>query len=228
MFAGAHVLRFDPQGNLWYVDAADNIIFRFDQEGRTIGTLGMNEEPWTFLTHVIEHAARGKAMFYQETDIGWSKDGSSFVSDGYGNSRVVKFDKNGNFVKSWGERGAQPGDFNTPHSLVVDDNDIVYVADRANNRVQSFDTDGNLKAVWPLPGPAWALCLTKGPNQVMFVGTVGRVFKLDLTGKLLGSFGHPGRMPGTIDSVHQLACPDENTVYITNLFASRYDKWVAQ
>ncbi len=65
-----------------------------------------------------------------------------FVSDGYGNSRVAKFDKDGNFVKTWGERGAQPGDFNTPHSLVVDDNDIVYVADRANNRVQSFDTEG--------------------------------------------------------------------------------------
>src|SRR5579871_6910687 len=206
MFAGAHVLRFDPQGNLWYVDAADDIIFRFDKEGRTVGTLGMNEEPWTFLTHVIEHAARGKAAFYQETDIGWSKDGSSFVSDGYGNSRVAKFDKDGIFVKSWGERGAQPGNFNTPHSLVVDDNDVVYVADRANNRVQSFDTEGNLKAVWPLPGPAWALCLTKGPNQVMFVGSVGKVYKLDLTGKILGSFGRPGRMAGTIDSVHQIDC----------------------
>ena len=228
MFVGAHALRFDPQGNLWYVDAADDIIYRFDSEGRTVGTLGTNPEPWTWLTHVIEHAAPGKASFYQETDIGWSKDGSSFVSDGYGNSRVVKFNKDGNFVKTWGERGTEPGDFNTPHSLVVDDNDVVYVADRGNSRIQVFDTDGNRKAVWDLPTAPWALCLTKGPNQVMVVGSVGHVYKMDLTGKILGEFGRPGKMPGTIDSIHGIACPDEKNVFLANLYASRLDKWVAQ
>ena len=228
MFTGAHQVRFDPHGNLWYVDAADDIIYRFDSKGRTVGTLGTNPEPWTWLTHVIERAARGKAAFYQETDIGWSKDGSMFVSDGYGNSRVAKFDQDGNFVKSWGERGGQPGNFNTPHSLVVDNNDVIYVADRGNSRIQTFDTEGNLKAVWNLPTAPWSLCLTKGSNQVMFVGSVGRVYKMDLSGKILGAFGRPGRMPGTIDSIHALACPDENAVYLANLYASRLDKWVTQ
>src|ERR1700726_28818 len=228
MFVGAHSLRFDPQGNLWYVDAADDIIYRFDSEGRTVGTLGTNPEPWTWLTHVIEHAAIGRAGFYQETDIGWSKDGNMFVSDGYGNSRVVKFDKDGNFVKTWGERGGQPGDFNTPHSLVVDTNDVIYVADRGNSRIQVFDTEGNRKAVWNLPTAPWSLCLTNAPNQVMFVGSVGRVYKMDLSGKVLGAFGRPGRMAGTIDSVHQIACPDEKAVYLAHTFASRFDKWVAQ
>jgi DNA-binding beta-propeller fold protein YncE len=228
MFVGAHSLRFDPQGNLWYVDAADDIIYRFDSEGRTVGTLGTNPEPWTWLTHVIEHAAIGRAGFYQETDIGWSKDGSMFVSDGYGNSRVAKFDKDGNFVKSWGERGNQPGDFNTPHSLVVDNNDVVYVADRGNSRIQVFDTDGTRKAVWNLPTAPWALCLTNGPNQVMFVGSVGHVYKMDLSGKILGVFGRPGRMEGTIDSIHGIACPDDKAIYLANLYASRIDKWVAQ
>jgi DNA-binding beta-propeller fold protein YncE len=177
---------------------------------------------------VIERAAPGKAAFYQETDIGWSKDGSMFVSDGYGNSRVVKFDKDGNFLKAWGERGGQPGDFNTPHSIVIDNNDVIYVADRGNSRIQVFDTEGNRKAVWNLPTAPWSLCLTGGPNQVMFVGSVGRVYKMDLTGKVLGAFGRPGRMPGTIDSVHQIACPDEKAVYLAHTFASRFDKWVAQ
>src|SRR6202047_352579 len=86
MFVGAHSVRFDLQGNLWYVDAADNIIYRFDSQGRTVGTLGTNPEPWTYLTHVIEHAAPGRAAFYQETDIGWSKGGSIVCSDGSGNS----------------------------------------------------------------------------------------------------------------------------------------------
>jgi DNA-binding beta-propeller fold protein YncE len=228
MFVGAHALRFDPQGNLWYVDAADDIIYRFDSEGRTVGTLGTNPEAWTWQTHVIEHAARGRAAFYQETDIGWSKDGSMFVSDGYGNSRVAKFDKDGNFVKTWGERGTQPGDFNTPHSLVVDNNDVIYVADRGNSRIQVFDTEGNRKAVWPLPTAPWSLCLTSGSNQTMFVGSVGHVYKIDLSGKILGAFGRPGRMEGTIDSVHGIACPDEKAVYLANLYASRIDKWVAQ
>ena len=228
MFVGAHAVRFDPQGNLWYVDAADNIIYRFDSEGRTVGTLGTNPEPWTYLTHVIAGAVPGKASLYQETDIGWSKDGSMFVSDGYGNSRVAKFDKDGNFVKAWGERGSQPGNFNTPHSLVVDNNDVIYVADRGNSRIQTFDTEGNRKAVWNLPTAPWALCLTNGPTQVMFVGSVGRVYKMDLTGKILGAFGRPGRMAGTIDSVHGIACPDEKTLYLANLYASRIDKWVAQ
>lgn len=227
MFAGAHSLRFDPDGNLWYIDAADDIIYRFDSQGRTVGTLGTNPEPWTYLTHVIERAAIGKSSFYQETDIGWSKDGSMFVSDGYGNSRVAKFDKDGNFVKGWGERGGQPGMFNTPHSLVVDNNDVIYVADRGNSRIQTFDTQGNLKNVWRLPTAPWSLCLTNGPTQVMFVGSVGRVYKMSLDGKILGMFGRPGRMPGTIDSIHQIACPDEKNVYLANLYASRMDKWVS-
>jgi DNA-binding beta-propeller fold protein YncE len=226
-FEGAHVVRFDPEGNLWYVDAADDVIYRFDGQGRTVGVLGNNPEPWTYLTHVIEGAVRSKTAFYQETDLGWSKDGSIFVADGYGNSRVVKFDKDGNFVKSWGERGSQPGDFNTPHSLVVDDHDVIYVADRGNSRIQTFDTEGNLKAVWRLPSAPWSLCLTKGPDQVMFVGSVGRVYKMDLNGKVLGMFGRPGRMPGTMDSIHQIACPDEKTVFVANLYSNRPDKYVS-
>jgi sugar lactone lactonase YvrE len=228
MFEGAHQVRFDRQGNLWYVDAADNIIYRFDSEGRTVGTLGTNPEPWTYLTHVIAGAVPNKAALYQETDIGWSRDGTIFVADGYGNSRVAKYDKDGNFVKAWGERGGQPGNFNTPHSLVVDNNDVVYVADRGNSRIQTFDVDGNLKSVWNLPTAPWALCLTNAPNQVMFVGSVGRVYKMDLSGKILGAFGRGGRMPGTIDSIHAIACPDEKAVYLANLYASRLDKWIAE
>jgi DNA-binding beta-propeller fold protein YncE len=227
MFEGAHNVRFDPEGNLWYVDAADNMIYRFDAEGRTVGTLGTNPEPWTYLTHVIAGAVPPKSSFYQQTDIGWSKDGSMFVADGYGNSRVAKFDRDGNFVKAWGERGPQPGNFNTPHSLVIDHNDIVYVADRGNSRIQTFDTEGNLKSVWKLPTAPWSLCLTNGPNQSLFVGSVGRVYKMDLAGKILGMFGRPGRMPGTIDSIHQIACPDEKTVFLANLYSNRPDKYVA-
>ncbi len=228
MFHGAHVVRFDAQGDLWYVNAGGNNVYRFDSERRTIGTLGTNPEPWTWLTHVYEHGARRTTALYQPTDIAWSKDGSSYVADGYGNSRIAKFDKDGNFVMAWGERGSRPGQFNTPHGLVIDNNDIVYVADRGNSRIQVFDSEGNQKAVWDLPTAPWTLCVTNGPEQVLFVGSVGKVYKMALTGEILGAFGRRGRMPGTIDSVHQIACPDENTLYLAHTYASRFDKWVAE
>ena len=229
MFEGAHSIRFDPQGNLWYIDASSNMVIRFDMEGRTMEVLGQRPEPWTWLTHVIEHAVPGKAAFYQPTDITWAPDGNVFVSDGYGNSRVAKFDKEGNFVKAWGERGTGKGDFNTPHSIVIDRNQNLYVADRGNSRIQVFDTDGNLKDVWTnLPGAPWSFCITPGQNQVLFVGSVGKVYKLDLTGKVLGQYGHYGRTEGTLDWVHAVACTDEKTVYATEEQAWRLDKFVSQ
>src|SRR5207302_10677246 len=101
----------------------------------------------------------------------------TFVCDRDGNSRVAQLDQDGNFVTAWAERGSQPGNFNAPHSLVVDNNDVIYLADRGNSRIQTFDTEGNRKAVWNLPTAPWALCLTNRPTQVMFVGSVGRVYK---------------------------------------------------
>ncbi len=228
MFHGAHTVRFDAQGDLWYVNAGDNVVYRFDSERRTVGTLGTNPEPWTWLTHVYEQGARRVTALYQPTDIAWSQDGSSFVADGYGNSRVAKFDKDGNFAMAWGERGRRPGQFSTLHGIVIDNNDIVYVADRGNSRIQVFDTEGNQKAVWDLPTAPWTLCLTNGPEQVMFVGSTGRVYKMDLNGKILGAFGRRGRMLGNVDSVHQIACPDENTLYMAHTYAAHFDKWVAE
>ena len=227
MFEGVHSVRFDPQDNLWYVDAATNLIVKMDPQNRIQMVLGRRPEPWVWLTHVIEHAIPGPDAFYQPTDVTWGPDGSVYVSDGYGNSRVAKFTKEGNLVKHWGERGGSNGNFNTPHSIVLDKNQNLYVADRGNSRIQLFDTDGNFKAVWNnLPGAPWSLCLT--PNQVMYVGSVGRIYKLDLTGKVLGSFGHMGRTPGTVDWVHAVACPDEKTVYVAEELGWRLDKLVAQ
>ena len=229
MFEGAHSIRFDAQDNLWYIDAASNMIIKFDTEGRTVQTLGQRPEPWTWLTHVIEGAVKGKASFYQPTDVTWGTDGSVFVSDGYGNSRVAKFDKEGNFVKSWGERGGAQGDFNTPHSIVIDKSQTLYVADRGNSRIQVFDTNGTFKAVWNnLPGAPWSICITPGPTQVLYVGSVGQIYKLDLNGKVLGTLGHVGRAPGTMDWVHAVACPDERTVFVAEEQAWRLDKFVGQ
>lgn len=226
LFEGAHSVRVDPQDNLWYVDAATNLVVMFDTEKRLQFVLGRRPEPWVWLTHVIEHAIPAPSNFYQPTDVTWGSDGSVYVADGYGNSRIAKFDKKGNLVKHWGERRGQPGNFNTPHSIVIDANDNLYVADRGNARIQVFDTDGNLKDEWRIGGAPWSICITPGPNPVLFVGSSGRIFKVDLNGKVLGSLGEFGRVPGTVDWVHAVACPDENTLFAAQELAWRLDKMI--
>ena len=225
LFEGPHSVRIDPQGNLWYVDAGTNLVVKFDQTKHLQMVLGRRPEPWTWMTHVIERAIPGPQNFYQPTDITWGLDGSIYISDGYGNSRVAKFNKDGNLVKHWGERGGAPGQFNTPHSIVIDAaGTTLYVADRGNSRIQTFDTDGNFKKEFQIGAAPWSFCITPPPNQVMFVGSTGKVYKMDLNGKVLGSFGRMGRVPGTVDWVHAVACPDERTVYLAEELSWRLDK----
>ena len=219
-----HTIRFDKDDNLWYVDAGNNLVVKFDKNLRIKEVVGSRPEPWVFLTHGIERALAPPDHFYQPTDTAIGPDGSLFVTDGYGNSRVAKFNPAGNLVKYWGDRGTANGQFNTPHSIVIDNNANLYVADRQNNRVQVFDTDGRFKAVYRLPGPAWSLCITPGANQVMFVGSAGALYKLSLDGKILAEVHKPGLTTGYLSSIHSLACPDEKTLYIAQEWVYRFDK----
>jgi sugar lactone lactonase YvrE len=224
LFEGPHAARIDAQDNLWYIDAANNLVVKFDKERRIQMVLGRRPEPWTWKTHVIEHAIPAPSNFYQPTDVTWGPDGSIYVADGYGNSRIAKFSTDGNLVKHWGERGTGPGEFNTPHSIVSDANGNLYVADRANGRIQVFDGDGTFKQQFRVGGPPWSICITPGSNQVMFVGSVGHIYKVALDGKVLGVMGKFGRVPGMFDWVHGIACPDEHTVYAAEELSWRLDR----
>ena len=224
IFHAAHSVRFDADDNMWLVDAGNNVVVKFNAKGRIVQALGRRLEPWVYMTHGIERAIPAPASFYQPTDTVVGPDGSTYITDGYGNSRVVKFTREGNLVKYWGDRGTRPGQFNTPHSIVMDRSQNLYVADRQNSRIQIFDTNGQFKQEWDLDGLTWSMCITPGPTQVIFVGSVGKVYKIDLTGKVLGTFGKLGRLPGWFDSIHAIACPDEKTVYVANEFSFRFDK----
>ena len=224
IFEGPHNARYDAQDNLWYVDAGNNVIVKFDADKRLRMVLGRRPEAWTWKTHVIERAVPSRENFYQPTDIVTGPDGSLYVADGYGNSRIAKYTKDGVFLTAWGTRGAQPGEFNTPHNLVMDAQNNLYVADRQNGRVQVFDTEGKFLREFRPGGNPWSLCITPGPNQVLFIGSVGRIFKVALDGKVLGTIGHYGKTPGTMDWVHGVACPDEKTVFAAQELSWRLDK----
>ena len=141
-----HTVKVDPADNIWVTDKGSDMVIKFDPEGRVVMVFGRKQEASDEDTAPLKHpnpplpAEDGR--FRQVTDVAWDKAGDTFISDGYINSRVAKVDKDGNWLKSWGDRGKEPGQFNTPHSIATDANDNVYVADRGNRRIQVFDKDG--------------------------------------------------------------------------------------
>jgi DNA-binding beta-propeller fold protein YncE len=249
----AHVVRIDKDDNIWAVDKGSDMVIKFNPEGRVVMVFGRKKEasdeaaPWT---RVNPPRPAVDGMFRQPTDVTWDTEGNIFISDGYINSRVAKFDKNGNWLKQWGDRGTKPGEFNTPHSIASDAKGNIYVADRANRRIQVFDSNGTFiraiaidvpfdpttrPAIGNMPSPEggaaqsgapWAICITPGPNQVLFSSDAypGRLYKLTLEGKVLGVFGKTGKQPGQFGWIHEIACPSENEVYVAEVLNWRVQK----
>ncbi len=154
----AHTVRIDPQGNIWAVDKGSDMVLRFNPAGRVTMVFGRKPEASDEGAHPMEHpkpplpAVDG--MFRQVTDIAWDSQGNGYISDGYVNSRVAKVSKDGKWLKSWGSYGRAPGQFDTLHSIAIDAQDRVFVADRGNRRIQVFDTEGKLLKVIEINVPA--------------------------------------------------------------------------
>src|SRR5438046_10521798 len=132
------------------------MVVKFNQAGRVVELYGRRpeaaEDPkgWA---HVDPPLPAIDALCRQPTDVAWDSKGNLYITDGYINSRVAKFDKNGDWVKSWGDKGTGPGQFRIPHSVVVDRNDNIYVGDRTNHRIQVFDTDGKFLRMFSIDVP---------------------------------------------------------------------------
>jgi sugar lactone lactonase YvrE len=194
-------------------------------------------------------------VFNQPTDVAWDSKGNSYFSDGYVNSRVGKANARGEWVASWGSLGKGPGQFDTPHGIAVSPADEVYVADRGNRRIQVFSAEGkylreftidvpvptkgkivygqeapNAKTGSQAPGAPDALCMTPGPNPVLFVGDLypSRIYKVSLDGKVLGVYGNPGRNPGEFGWIHAIACPSEDEIWVAELINWRVQKLVTK
>ena len=134
-WAFAHTVRIDKEDNIWAVDKGSDMIVKFNPEGRVLLVFGRKQEA---SDEAVPHKRTGPppkhddGRFRQPTDVTWDAAGNTFFSDGYVNSRVAKVDKNGNWLKSWGERGDKPGEFNTPHTIAADAQGNIYVGDRGN------------------------------------------------------------------------------------------------
>ena len=154
---GAHAIRVDPDGNIWVVDAPGHVIYKMDATGRVLIELGSKG---------ISGVSR--TTFNLPTDVAFGPTGEIYVSDGYGNARVVKYDADGQYVLQWGSRGTGPGEFGLPHNLAVDAAGRVYVTDRDNQRVQVFSADGEFLSEWRDIGGNSALFMTS--DQQLWTG----------------------------------------------------------
>jgi sugar lactone lactonase YvrE len=230
-FSFAHAIRFDKDDNLWVVDEGSNMVMKFNPQGLVTMVLGRKDEAIDYLERFLEEARHTDATattqpgagagrggsFGRPTDVAFDTQGNIFVADGYNNSRVAKFTKDGDFVKSVGSRGNAPGQFNTPHTIASDAKGNIYVGDRGNSRIQVFDPDLNPVRIISNVRAPWAMCITP-PNaqgqQFLFSSDAGgKIYKEDLEGHLLGWFGTLGKKVGQFYWVHEMHCVSENELY---------------
>jgi hypothetical protein len=237
-FMVASQIRVDPADNIWAVDEMTNMVIKFDPQGRVAMLLGRKAEN----VNVPAGGGRGRGgngagqptdLFDRPSDVAWDAAGNIFVADGLGNARIAKFDKNGVFVKSWGKKGTANGEFADVHGIAVDAQGNVYAADAGNKRIQLFDNDGNFQKAFNNVGSPQALCMTKGPNPVLYVSNSnsvndidrdGEIYKMHLDGTMIGKFGRAGKLPKEFGTVNAIDCRYGNTLYVGEIGNLRVQK----
>jgi DNA-binding beta-propeller fold protein YncE len=212
----AHGLRVDPEGNVWLTDIGNHLVLKFDPEGKLLLSLGKKGK-----------AGDGPDQFDRPTDVAVTGPGEFFVTDGYGNARVLKFDRGGKLLKQWGRKGAGEGEFNLPHAVCLDAKGRVYVGDRENNRVQVFDSEGKFLAQWKESGAPYGLFLA-GDRLLVADGRENWVRVLGADGKSLGRFGEKGTAVGQFQLPHMLCVDSRGVVYVAEVTNKRIQKFVAK
>ncbi|HEY2844399.1 MAG TPA: peptidyl-alpha-hydroxyglycine alpha-amidating lyase family protein, partial [Bryobacteraceae bacterium] len=240
-FEFAHSVRVDPEDNIWVVDEGTNMVIKFNPAGRVVMVLGHRPEAVAGLVAQSPPpgAVAEKYIFGRPTDVAWDAQGNIFVSDGYINHRVVKYDRNGRFLKQVGSErpGSEPSQFNTPHGIAVDGAGNVYVADRANHRMQVFDNNLVLRSIYDNIGDSWTVCISPGPHQYLFTSNsnpngntpgswdiTGEIYKMELDGTILGKFGHASKEAGGFQVVHMLDCRNPNEIFVAEIESWRVQK----
>ncbi len=242
-FEFAHSVRVDPEDNIWVVDEGTNLVIKFNPAGRVVMVLGSRPPVMegAIATTNVPVVPAEKYIFGRPTDVAWDPQGNIFVSDGYVNNRVVKYDKNGRFLAQVGTEKAGNGQdqFNLPHGIAADAQGNVYVADRSNHRLQVFDNNLKFKASYDNIGDSWTVCVSPGPHQYLFTsnsnpngnapGTwenTGEIYKMELDGTILGRFGHASKQPGGFQVVHMMDCRNPNEIFVAEIEAWRVQKLI--
>ncbi|MCU6793196.1 peptidyl-alpha-hydroxyglycine alpha-amidating lyase family protein [Paenibacillus sp. WQ 127069] len=233
LIGGPHGIFIDSDDFVYCVDSKQNIVMKFSPDGQlllTLGTAGESSDSGC-IGGDFKTVTQGAGPFNKPTNAATSPSGDIFVSDGYGNARVHRFSADGTLIKSWGEPGYEPGQFHLPHGIAVDQNSLVYVADRENDRIQIFDIDGNLQAIWENLYRPTDICIKDG---FVYVSEVGHrmyidnvLFKpssnppwsqirvFDLAGVEKTRIGGPeGWKAGNFFAAHSICVDQEGSIYV--------------
>lgn len=222
LFSRPHGLRIDAEDNIWLTDLAGHIVVKMDPRGRILMVLGVRDRPGEW------HAFGHLRLFDEPNEAVVGPDGDIFVPQGHGKGegRILKFDRNGRFIKAWGRTGTAPGEFDTPHAIVIDRGGLLHVADRSNGRLQVFDQDGNFIRQHEFPGAPCGLCLTAGQEFWLAHGHTGLVMRIDLDGHVLGATGAQGKAAGQFGEAHYIAVSARGEVFVADPLNWRVQKFV--
>lgn len=210
----AHGIRLDRDGNVWTTDLGTHQVIKYDPQGKVLLTLGKKNMPGTT-----------NDTFNKPADVAFASNGDVYVADGYGNSRVVRFSKDGKYLGEWGRRGKQPGEFHLPHAIVIDGHDRVYVGDRENNRVQVFDKEGKLIEAWANTGAPYGLVLLGKDRMALADGRGNAVRILDRKGETLAKWGMKGQDEGSFRMPHAIGVDSTGAIYIGEVDGKRLQKF---
>lgn len=214
LFDSTHGLRRDAGGNIWTTDNKNHTVVKLSPAGAVLLTLGRRD-------------VKGESdrLFDRPADVAFAANGDVFIADGYGNSRVVKLDRNGRFLLAWGKKGKGIGEFDLPHAIRIDSKGLVYVGDRENNRVQVFTQEGRFVRQFGGFAP-FGLHIT--PDDKLFVadGRANKVMVMTLTGKMLQEWGVLGSEPGNFNMPHGITVAADGAVYVTEIRGKRVQKFV--
>jgi sugar lactone lactonase YvrE len=224
MFTRSHGLKIDRDGNLWATDVGAHTVVKLNPAGQVLLTIGTKGEAGEW------NEAAGSRKLNQPNDIAIAANGDVFIAQGHtpgarGDARVLKFDKDGRFITSWGGKGKEPGQFEVAHGITIDPKGLLWVMDRENSRIQVFDGNGKFVREQKYKGLPCSVSFTKD-DAFMVNGFTGQLLRLDAGGKVLAAMGKPGTAPGEFGEAHFVAVSPRGDVYVADSVNGQLMKFV--
>ena len=221
-FDRPHGLRIDADDNIWLTDLTAHFALKLSPDWRILMVLGVKGTPGEW--HQYGHLR----LLHEPNEIAVGPDGDIFLLQGHGQAEscVLKFDRDGNFIKSWGRTGAASGEFDVPHSIVIDADGLLHIADRVNQRIQVFDAEGRFIRQSRHPGTPCGLFLTPDQRLFMAHGHAGQVMQLDLHGNVLGIMASQGKGFGQFGEAHYIAVSPRDEIFVADTLNWRVVKLV--
>ena len=243
-FMFAHSVRVDRHDNIWTVDEGTNVVTKFNPSGtRVLMVIGHRPDSaqGPIASPKGPNAPDQRYTLCRPTDVAWDMQDNIFISDGYCNNRVVKYDRNGRYLAQNGTEkvGKGENEYNLPHGIQVDRTGNVYVADRGNARYVVLDNNLKWKTAYTNVGSAWSSCISSGPHQYLFANNAnpngnpagswsrtGQIYKMELDGRVLGKFGFAGKLAPGFQVVHMLDCRNPDELMTGEIESWRMQKFV--